>query len=574
MVKCEDVFEELHRYVDDESRGAPRERLDAHLRECPSCRQLLQQLRRENTFLVEVLADVTVPRRVRRRVLRQVEPASSWRPSWSLATAAVLLLALGFWAFWPAPPAAPITAVSRILGGRVLVARRGAARALALADRVFPGDRIHTRPGQPVYLALENQAQFVLRQLTAFRLARPTRGGPTMRFYLHRGELLAKFPPEAGAFEIETAAGSITGSSADLDIRIERPDGSIADRPPVFIRCSLPFGAVGLSAQPVRIVGNTTVVTIIRGRAQVSNRYGALIVPAGQTVRLRPDRAPFDLKLADLDVALAWTRGPRVVVARRLAPPPLPKESTTRAATAPQPSLPGPTRSAPATGARPLRPIPAAVLGAPVDLTAEMVFGAVRLTWKPDPRSTAPALGYDVYRRTPTESEFTAINPAPIPSALAMMTFLDENVEPGMDYIYAVAAVGAPGLADLSKSKESDLSLSARITARPFVLRLVGGNDRMATLHIRKLHEGVWAETTFVVRKGEAIGGLRRLVLRAADGHAYPTWIDFATGYTLADIRTADRPTEGGSEAIPSLQIILRDARGRTQTLWPRRRGE
>ena len=104
---CRTVERKLNAFLDAELPAAERARVEAHLRECASCRQALDQLRRVAAALAQAPAPPPVPdgfaERLMARAARRAEQASHrpvvvrlW-PSFSLAmrVAAAAMLALG-----------------------------------------------------------------------------------------------------------------------------------------------------------------------------------------------------------------------------------------------------------------------------------------------------------------------------------------------------------------------------------------------------------------------------------------------------------------------------------------------
>jgi anti-sigma factor RsiW len=107
MVNC-DQTSEVHAYHDGELPAERREALEAHLRQCAACRELLGELRRLSALLVH--APLPAPRGASgwntHEAWRSAGERSIRRMAgWLTAAAATVLLAA--WVGWPAPGGEP-----------------------------------------------------------------------------------------------------------------------------------------------------------------------------------------------------------------------------------------------------------------------------------------------------------------------------------------------------------------------------------------------------------------------------------------------------------------------------------
>ncbi|MDQ7779087.1 MAG: fibronectin type III domain-containing protein [Planctomycetota bacterium] len=221
-------------------------------------------------------------------------------------------------------------------------------------------------------------------------------------------------------------------------------------------------------------------------------------------------------------------------------------------------------------------PPPLAFLCAPVLRDPQAAVGKITLEWEPDPKTTAPILGYWVWRKGP-QGEWKLLSEAPL--GAKMTSFVDNTVEPETAYSYKIQTRTNAARTN-NKSVDSEALEIASLGL--WRMRLRGGSERIAQIAVTDRRTG--EEWTFSVRPGEKIG--REVAVNARK------LVDFSTDNTLKEIRkerrkyivkVKERKIGPGGIIIEQevekevfkteLRIYYEDARGVVRDMWAEGRG-
>jgi hypothetical protein len=190
-------------------------------------------------------------------------------------------------------------------------------------------------------------------------------------------------------------------------------------------------------------------------------------------------------------------------------------------------------------------PPPSVRFQPPLVVSAEAVPGRVALAWREAERNNVRATGYHVYRRTGEPGAYERVTREPVRGTL----FEDGTAAPARRYEYAVAAVTddarvAGGEGKSSEPRGVDVPDAIRLELTGGLL-LPDRGEAVATVRVRRFHEGRWWEKDYAVKAGDAVGRPERM---RHEGRTVE--VDFTTGRTVRSVEPVEARGPGGAKTV------------------------
>jgi hypothetical protein len=252
-MNCADLRERSFDYLYDLLDPQERAALEAHLRDCPACGELLRTAAAQRSLLRDA---APVPGGLADRTVVRLSSRPRW---WRVAAAAVLLLGVGFAPLLSALPSGIVWAGA---DGRRIVAPGGEV-----------GDGVVEYPdGSRATLSSRSRARVAARGLT-----------------LDAGEAAFRVAPARERFVVHTPAADVTVVGTEFQVRL------LGEEP--MNRKSLAAGS-----------GVLLTVAVVTGIVSVSNDRGEVLLRADETASVRPGEAPRRITEADLERVARETR--------------------------------------------------------------------------------------------------------------------------------------------------------------------------------------------------------------------------------------------------------------------------
>jgi len=178
----------------------------------------------------------------------------------------------------------------------------------------------------------------------------------------------------------------------------------------------------------------------------------------------------------------------------------------------------------------------------PVLDSAKAEPGRVVLTWRDAERNTVKAAGYHVYRRCGETGVFERVTRKPVRET----AFEDGTVALREYYEYAVTAVtddarmaGGEG----QRGEPRGVRIPDAILEPKGGMLLQDRGEAIATVRVRRFHEGRWWEKDYAVKAGDAIGRPERM---RHEGRTVE--VDFTTGRTVRSVEPVEARRPGGAK--------------------------
>jgi len=293
VASCTQVKSMLQACIDDELSASERVIVEQHLAQCDACAAVLRRHQQSAAFLFEVLAEHRLGRDLRQSVLDhlpEMDPLRidvngvNWREGsptarrgrlvqvLSVAAAVVLVVLAGVlyvtWPHYPDSPGEAIGVVTYSEGEVKYTPGQGAARILAFVKGIVKcGERYETGPRARLMLTLRGPTNLKMNENTSLRLF------DDRRVRVEQGHVWLSVGRDERPFRVETPTSNITVIGTTFDVRVD---------------------------------GETTVVTVHKGRVLVENEVASRELGSGERVSLVGSQGPLLARLVEAAITTRW----------------------------------------------------------------------------------------------------------------------------------------------------------------------------------------------------------------------------------------------------------------------------